>query len=152
MAGIRATLEAYRVTFDSWFLERSLHAGEPSAVERVIALLEEKGHVYRSEGAVWLRTSAFGDDKDRVLERSTGAATYFAADVAYHENKVLRGYDRLIDVLGADHHGYAARLRAAARRPAAPLRATRLRSAETPSLPHTPSQTSALTTGERLGR
>jgi arginyl-tRNA synthetase len=113
MTGIRATLEAYRVTFDSWFLERSLHDGEPSAVERVIALLEEKGHVYRSEGAVWLRTSAFGDDKDRVLERSSGETTYFANDVAYHADKLERGYDRMINPLGSDHHGYIARMKAA---------------------------------------
>jgi arginyl-tRNA synthetase len=113
MAGIRATLEAYRVTFDSWFLERSLHDGEPNAVERVIALLDEKGHVYRSDGAVWLRTSALGDDKDRVLERSSGETTYFANDVAYHEDKLERGYDRMINPLGSDHHGYIARMKAA---------------------------------------
>ncbi len=112
MTGIRATLEAYRVTFDSWFLERSLHDGKPNAVERVIALLEEKGHVYRSEGAVWLRTSAFGDDKDRVLERSSGETTYFANDLAYHEDKLERGYDRMINPLGSDHHGYIARMKA----------------------------------------
>ena len=113
MTGIRATLETYRVEFDTWFLEPGLHEGEPSAVERVIALLEEKGHVYRSEGAVWLRTSAFGDDKDRVLERSSGETTYFASDVAYHENKLERGYDRMINPLGSDHHGYIARMKAA---------------------------------------
>ena len=113
MTGIRATLEAYHVRFDSWFLERSLHEGEPSAVERVIALLEERGHVYRSEGAVWLRTSALGDDKDRVLERTSGEATYFAGDVAYHANKLARGYDRMINPLGSDHHGYIARMKAA---------------------------------------
>ena len=113
MAGIRATLEAYRVRFDSWFLERSLHDGEPSAVERVIALLEEKGHVYRSEGAVWLRTTAFGEDQDRVLVRSSGETTYFANDIAYHENKVERGYDRMINPLGSDHHGYISRMKAA---------------------------------------
>ena len=113
MAGIRATLEAYRVTFDSWFLERSLHDGEPNAVEHAIALLEERGHVYRSEGAVWLRTSAFGDDKDRVLERSSGETTYFANDIAYHQNKLERGYDRMINPLGSDHHGYIARMKAA---------------------------------------
>jgi arginyl-tRNA synthetase len=112
MAGIRATLEAYRVTFDSWFLERTLHDGEPSAVERVIALLEERGHVYRSEGAVWLRTSALGDDKDRVLERSSGETTYFANDLAYHQDKLERGYDRMINPLGSDHHGYIARMKA----------------------------------------
>jgi arginyl-tRNA synthetase len=113
MAGIQATLEAYRVHFDTWFLERSLHDGEPSAVGRVIALLEERGHVYRSEGAVWLRTSAFGDDKDRVLERSSGETTYFANDIAYHADKLARGHDRMINPLGSDHHGYIARMKAA---------------------------------------
>ena len=113
MAGIRATLEAYRVTFDSWFLERSLHDGEPSAVERTIALLEENGHVYRSEGALWLRTTAFGEDQDRVLVRSSGETTYFANDIAYHENKLERGYDRMINPLGSDHHGYISRMKAA---------------------------------------
>jgi arginyl-tRNA synthetase len=113
MAGIRATLERYRVEFDSWFLERDLHDGDPSAVERTLALLEEQGHVYRSEGALWLRTSQFGDDKDRVLVRSSGETTYFANDVAYHEDKLERGYDRMINLLGADHHGYIARMKAA---------------------------------------
>ena len=112
MAGIRATLEAYRVHFDSWFLERSLHEGEPNAVERTLALLEEQGHTYRSEGALWLRTSQFGDDKDRVLVRSSGETTYFANDVAYHEDKLERGYDRMINLLGSDHHGYIARMKA----------------------------------------
>ncbi len=112
MAGIRATLEAYRVHFDSWFLERSLHEGSPSAVERTLALLEEQGHTYRSEGALWLRTTQFGDDKDRVLIRSSGETTYFANDVAYHENKLERGYDRMINLLGSDHHGYIARMKA----------------------------------------
>jgi arginyl-tRNA synthetase len=113
MAGIQATLEAYRVHFDTWFLERSLHDGEPSAVQRVIALLEEREHVYRSEGAVWLRTTAFADDKDRVLERSSGETTYFANDIAYHADKLERGYDRMINPLGSDHHGYIARMKAA---------------------------------------
>jgi arginyl-tRNA synthetase len=112
MAGIRATLEAYRVQFDSWFLERSLHEGEPNAVQRTLALLEEHGHTYRSEGALWLRTSAFGDDKDRVLIRSSGETTYFANDVAYHEDKLERGYDRMVNLLGSDHHGYIARMKA----------------------------------------
>jgi arginyl-tRNA synthetase len=112
MAGIRATLEAYRVHFDSWFLERGLHDGSPSAVERALALLEEQGHTYRSEGALWLRTTTFGDDKDRVLVRSSGETTYFANDVAYHENKLERGYDRMINLLGSDHHGYIARMKA----------------------------------------
>ena len=112
MTGIRATLEAYRVHFDSWFLERTLHDGSPSAVERTMALLEEQGHTYRSEGALWLRTTQFGDDKDRVLIRSSGETTYFANDVAYHEDKLERGYDRMINLLGSDHHGYIARMKA----------------------------------------
>jgi arginyl-tRNA synthetase len=113
LAQIRATLERFRVGFDSWFSERSLHESEPSAVEAHYRDLEQEGHIYRSEGAVWLRTSAFGDDKDRVLQRSNGEHTYFAADVAYHDAKRARGFDRLIDVWGADHHGYVARMRAA---------------------------------------
>ncbi len=111
MESIRATLKAYRVEFDSFFLEGSLHEGDPSPIAIAYELLREHGHLYESEGALWMRTSAFGDDKDRVLERSTGAATYFAADVAYHENKVERGFDLLIDVLGADHHGYIGRMK-----------------------------------------
>jgi len=113
VGAIRATLERFRVSFDTWFAERSLHEGEPSAVERHYALLEEQGHVYRSEGALWLRTSAFGDDKDRVLQRSGGEHTYFAADVAYHGDKRGRGFDRVVDVWGADHHGYVRRVEAA---------------------------------------
>ncbi|MDX6722610.1 MAG: arginyl-tRNA synthetase [Solirubrobacteraceae bacterium] len=113
IASIRATLEAYRVHFDRWFTERSLHEGSPSAIERAYRRLEEQGHLYRSEGALWLRTTTFGDDKDRVLERSSGEPTYFAADVAYHEEKLERGYDRLINVLGSAHHGYIARMTAA---------------------------------------
>jgi arginyl-tRNA synthetase len=112
VARIRATLDAYRVTFDRWFTERTLHEGSPSAIDRALKQLEEQGHLYRSEGALWLRTTTFGDDKDRVLIRSTGEPTYFAADVAYHEEKLERGYDRLINVLGSDHHGYVARVRA----------------------------------------
>ena len=111
MERIRATLHAYRVEFDSFFLEGSLHEGDPSPIEIAYELLREHGHFYESEGALWMRTKAFGDDKDRVLERSTGAPTYFAADVAYHEDKVQRGFDRLIDVLGADHHGYIGRMK-----------------------------------------
>jgi arginyl-tRNA synthetase len=110
---IQATLAAYRVEFDRWFSERTLHDGSPDAIARAYARLDEQGHVYRHEGALWLRTTAFGDDKDRVLERSNGEPTYFAADVAYHEEKLERGYDRLINVLGSDHHGYIARMKAA---------------------------------------
>jgi arginyl-tRNA synthetase len=113
MAGIRATLERYRVHFDRWYLEASLYDGAPSAWERARERLAEEGRSYRSEGALWMRTTALGDDKDRVLERSSGEPTYLAADVAYHWDKLDRGFDRLINVLGADHHGYVARLKAA---------------------------------------
>ncbi|HEX5781767.1 MAG TPA: arginine--tRNA ligase [Solirubrobacteraceae bacterium] len=112
MARIRATLSAYRVEFDKWFLERSLHESDDSAVRRAFARLEEQGNTYRAEDALWLRTSALGDDKDRVLERSSGEPTYFASDVAYTETKLERGFDRFFIVLGSDHHGYIARMRA----------------------------------------
>jgi len=111
LAQIRATLERARVGFDSWASERALL--ESGAVERAIAELRDRGVVYESEGAVWLRTSEFGDDKDRVLIRADGAPTYFAGDIAYHRDKLERGFDLLIDVLGADHHGYVDRMRAA---------------------------------------
>jgi arginyl-tRNA synthetase len=107
---VRATLERYRVTFDRFFHERQLH--EAGAVERAIELLSEHGYVYESEGATWLRTTALGDDKDRVLKRSDGAETYFASDIAYHEDKRERGFDRVIDVWGADHHGHVLRMKA----------------------------------------
>ncbi len=109
--GIRATLERSRVVFDRWGSERELH--EAGAVDGAIAALRERGLVYESDDAVWLRTTEYGDDKDRVLIRAGGAPTYFAADVAYHRDKLERGNDLLIDVLGADHHGYVARMRAA---------------------------------------
>jgi arginyl-tRNA synthetase len=109
---IKATLRAYRVEYDVFFNEAVLHEGSPSAIERGLARLSEEGHLYRSEGALWLRTSDFGDDKDRVLERSTGQTTYFAADVAYAENKLERGFDLLVLPLGSDHHGYVARMKA----------------------------------------
>jgi arginyl-tRNA synthetase len=108
---IRATLERFGVEFDNWVSERSLH--ESGAVERSVEELRERGAAYESEAATWLRTSAFGDDKDRVLIRSTGEPTYFAADVAYHRDKLERGAERMLDVLGADHHGYVPRMRAA---------------------------------------
>jgi arginyl-tRNA synthetase len=110
---IRATLAAYRVEFASFFSERDLYAGDPDAIQRTYARLRERDLLYRSEGALWLRTTRFGDDKDRVLERSTGEPTYFAPDIAYHEDKLERGYDRLIDVLGSDHHNHSVRMRIA---------------------------------------
>jgi arginyl-tRNA synthetase len=109
--GVRQTLERFGVGFDDFFSERSLYAkGE---VDSALAELEKNGHTYSSEDALWLRTTAFGDDKDRVLIRSNGEATYLTPDIAYHWDKLQRGFDRLIDVLGADHHGYVARIRAA---------------------------------------
>jgi arginyl-tRNA synthetase len=109
--GVRGTLERFGVRFDNFFSERSLYAkGE---VDTALAELEKRGHSYRSEDALWLRTTDFGDDKDRVLIRSNGEATYLTPDIAYHWDKLQRGFDRLIDVLGADHHGYVARIRAA---------------------------------------
>ena len=113
MAGIRATLERYRVHFDRWYLERSLYEGAPSAWERAREKLLADGLAYESEGALWLRTTQLaGDEKDRPLVRSTGEPTYLAADVAYHWDKLDRGFDTLVNVLGADHHSYVVRLRA----------------------------------------
>ncbi len=113
MARIRETLERFRVHFDRWFSEATLYEGEPSAWDRARAKLEADGHAYRHDGALWLRTTTLaGDEKDRPLVRSTGEPTYLAADVAYHWDKLERGYDTLVNVLGADHHNYAVRLRA----------------------------------------
>jgi arginyl-tRNA synthetase len=107
---IKVTLERYRVRYDRWFSELSLHDG---AIDRALVRVRDAGHSYDSEGAVWLRTTAFGDEKDRALVRQTGAPTYFAADVAYLEDKLDRGFERLITPLGSDHHGYIARMKAA---------------------------------------
>jgi len=109
----RATLQRFGVRFDVWFSERTLHEGDPSPVDRELAELRRRGESYHSDGALWLRTTAHGDDKDRVLERSSGDHTYLASDVAYHQDKLSRGFGRLIDVWGADHHGYIARMKAA---------------------------------------
>ena len=111
VADHRRVLEAFGVTFDNWFCESSLYAdGE---VDRALELLKDRGYTYESEGASWLRSTAFGDDKDRPLVRSTGKPTYIAADTAYHRNKFDRGFTRLIDLWGPDHHGYVARTKAA---------------------------------------
>jgi arginyl-tRNA synthetase len=108
---IRQTLDRFGVRFDTWFSERSVYAkGE---VDQALAELEKRGHTYRHEDALWLRTTDFGDDKDRVLIRANGEATYLTPDIAYHWDKLQRGFDRLINVLGADHHGYVGRVRAA---------------------------------------
>jgi arginyl-tRNA synthetase len=109
---IRATLGRFRCSFDTWFLERSLY--ESGAVARAIDRARAGGHVYDADGAVWLRSSALGDDKDRVLVRSDGTFTYVAGDLAYIADKLDRGFDTAVYVLGADHHGYIGRLKAAA--------------------------------------
>src|SRR4051812_15188450 len=116
IARAKASLHAFGVEFDVWFSEKSLHDAGPDGVSGVthgFDVLAEQGHSFRSEGALWLRTTDFGDDKDRVIERSTGEHTYFASDIAYAQNKRERGFDRMVYVLGADHHGYIARMRAA---------------------------------------
>ena len=111
---IRATLARFGVEHDRVFSERSLYEGEPSAVRRALAALEESGHTYRSEGALWLRTTTFGDDKDRVLERANGEPTYFALRLRLPARQAgARASQRQIDVFGADHHGYVARMRGA---------------------------------------
>jgi arginyl-tRNA synthetase len=113
MTRIAASLAEFRVEFDSWSYESALHEGDPSPVAHTLSILEEQGHTYRSEGALWLRSTDYGDDKDRVLVRSGGEHTYFASDIAYHQDKRERGFERQIDVWGADHHGYVARMKAA---------------------------------------
>jgi arginyl-tRNA synthetase len=110
---ISMTLKRFRVEFDTWFSEASLHEGSPSPVEQGFAELEERGMAYRHEGALWLRSTAYGDEKDRVLQRSSGEATYLGSDIAYHEAKRAREFDRMIDVWGADHHGHVKRMHAA---------------------------------------
>jgi arginyl-tRNA synthetase len=105
----KASLRAFGIEFDVWFSEASLH---PGGVEHAFAQLDELGQTYRADGALWVRTTAHGDDKDRVIERSDGEHTYLASDIAYHQNKRDRGFDRLIDVWGADHHGYVQRMKA----------------------------------------
>jgi arginyl-tRNA synthetase len=113
LARIKATLERYGVHFDTFFSERTLHEGSPSALQRALAVLEQSGHVYRSEGAVWLRTTTFGDDKDRVVVRSNGQPTYLAADIAYLQNKRDRGFERQLVPVGSDHAAYVREMKAA---------------------------------------
>jgi arginyl-tRNA synthetase len=111
---MKHSLAEFRVgDFDRWAYESALHEGDPSPVAHTLAILERQGRTFTSEGALWLRTSEFGDDKDRVLVRSSGEHTYFASDIAYHQGKRERGFDRQIDVWGADHHGYIPRMKAA---------------------------------------
>ncbi|EKU71896.1 arginine--tRNA ligase [Selenomonas sp. F0473] len=109
-AALEEDLADFGVTFDRWFSERTLH---PDAVRRVVDVLLERGAAYRKDGAIWLRSTDYGDDKDRVIFRENGVPTYLAADIAYHEDKYARGYGRLVNIWGADHHGYVARVKAA---------------------------------------
>jgi len=110
LAQQRATLEAFGLKYDTWFRESSLY--DSCEVEAAIALIKERGYAYEKDGALWLKSTAFGDEKDRVLVRSNEKATYVAADAAYHKHKFERGFTHLINIWGADHHGYVARLKA----------------------------------------
>ena len=107
----REDLEEFGVTFDKWFSERSLF--DTGLVEKAVTELEARGHLYVQDGAKWFRSTAFGDEKDRVVQRENGLFTYFASDIAYHANKYERGFDRIIDIWGADHHGYIPRVKGA---------------------------------------
>ncbi len=108
---IRKDLAEFGVSYDNWFSERSLH--DSGEVDKAIRLLKDKKFLYEKDGALWFRSTDFGDEKDRVVVRENGVATYFASDIAYHLDKIERGFERLIDIWGADHHGYIPRVRAA---------------------------------------
>ncbi len=108
---IRDDLQAFGVVYETWFSERSLT--ESGAVQRAIEHLQAAGHTYEQDGALWFRSTDFGDEKDRVIVRDNGQTTYFASDIAYHRDKLERGFARVIDVWGADHHGYVPRVKAA---------------------------------------
>lgn len=111
LEGIRKDLGDFRVSYDEWFSEASLH--ESGEVEKSIEKLKAEGHVYEKEGALWLKTASVGDEKDRVVRRANGVTTYLAADIAYHKNKLDRRFSKMVDIWGADHHGYIPRMRAA---------------------------------------
>ena len=104
---IQKTLRDYGIQFDEWFSEQTLHQG---AIEQILAILKQKGHLYEKDGALWFTSTKFGDDKDRVVKKQDGTLTYAAADIAYLQNKINRGYDQLIYIFGHDHHSYATRL------------------------------------------
>ncbi len=110
LQGIQKDLAEFRVTFDNWFSEQSLY--DDNSVEKAIEWLKGKGHIYEKDGAVWLKSSAFNDDKDRVIVKKTGEKTYFCSDIAYHQNKINRGFKKIINLMGADHHGYVPRMEA----------------------------------------
>jgi arginyl-tRNA synthetase len=111
LANIRQDLKEFGIEYDEWFSERSLT--ETSVVSEVVERLRASGHVYEKSGALWFRSTDFGDEKDRVVVRENGQTTYFASDIAYHMNKLERGFARVIDIWGADHHGYVPRVKAA---------------------------------------
>lgn len=124
MKGIREDLAAIRVRFDSYFSEAALY--KKGAVEKTLAVLSKKGVLYEEDGAVWLRSEDFGDDKNRVVKKSSGEYTYLAPDIAYHQDKFSRGFNRLINLWGPDHHGYIARLKAACQALGHPAEAIRV--------------------------
>ena len=111
LAGIRKDLQGFNVEHQVWFSEKSLV--DDNEIEKTFALLKDKGLAYDQDGAFWFKTTEFGDDKDRVLRKSSGDLTYFASDIAYHDNKYRRGFDLVVDIWGADHHGYIPRMKAA---------------------------------------
>lgn len=113
LEGVKQSLLDFGVEFDGWFSENSLYDHYNHGVKYCIEMLKHGGYVENKDGALWLKTSMFGDDKDRVLRKENGEYTYFASDIAYHQNKRERGFDQIINVLGADHHGYLARVAAA---------------------------------------
>ncbi|CEG21896.1 Arginine--tRNA ligase [Planococcus massiliensis] len=111
LAKLQKDLADFRVEFDVWYPESSLY--ENGKIDKALAKLRENGHVYEEDGATWFRSTAFGDDKDRVLIKNDGSYTYLTPDIAYHEDKLQRGFDKLINIWGADHHGYIPRMKAA---------------------------------------
>ncbi len=111
MRNIREALQDFGVNYDLWFSEQSLH--DSGAVRSTLEDLQKKEYIYEKEGALWLKSTLFGDEKDEVVVRSNGTPTYFAADIAYHRNKFDRGFDRVINIWGADHHGHVARMKGA---------------------------------------
>lgn len=110
LKALKRDLESFNVTFDKWFSERTLH---PEAIKKACETLKGNGNIYEKDGALWLKSTAYGDDKDRVVIRDNGVPTYLAADIAYHKNKYERQFKKLINIWGADHHGYVARVKAA---------------------------------------
>ncbi|WP_301860029.1 arginine--tRNA ligase [uncultured Megasphaera sp.] len=110
LKALKRDLAHFNVTYDNWFSERTLH---PKAIEDVCRVLEQRGKIYEKDGALWLKSTDYGDDKDRVVIRDNGVPTYLAADIAYHKNKYDRGFKKMINIWGADHHGYVARVKAA---------------------------------------